>query len=143
MSKLLVVTFEDEKKAYEGSKALADLHRDGSVSVYSAAVVSRDSDGKVSVKDDLPEGPAGTALGMMYGALVGVLGGPQGVVLGAAAGAAAGSVGDLMNLGVGADFLDDVGTGDQHDVKFFSAGNWYKKDDIPGMPPLGGEPDGK
>ena len=52
MSKLLVVTFDDEKKAYEGSKALADLHREGSVSVYSAAVVSRDADGKVSVKDD-------------------------------------------------------------------------------------------
>lgn len=108
MSKLLVVTFDDEKKAYEGSKALAELHREGNVSVYSAAVVSRDAAGKVSVKDDLPEGPAGTALGMMYGALVGVLGGPQGVVLGAATGAAMGSIGDMMNLGVGVDFLDEV-----------------------------------
>jgi uncharacterized membrane protein len=108
MSKLLVVTFDDEKKAYEGSRALADLHREGSVSVYSAAVVSRAADGKVSVKDDLPEGPEATAVGMMFGALVGVLGGPQGVVLGAATGAAMGSIGDLMNLGVGADFLNDV-----------------------------------
>ncbi len=108
MSKLVVVTFDNEKKAYEGSRALADLHRDGSVSVYAAAVVSRDGDGKVSVKDDLSEGPAATALGMMTGALVGVLGGPQGVAVGAAAGAALGSVGDLLNLGVGADFVDDV-----------------------------------
>jgi uncharacterized membrane protein len=105
---MLVVVFDEEGKAYEGSRALADLHKEGNVSVYAAAVVSRGVDGKVSVKDDADEGPIGTALGMMTGALLGVLAGPEGVILGAAAGGMMGSVGDLINLGVGVDFLDEV-----------------------------------
>ncbi len=42
----------------------------------------------------------------------------------------------ILKIGVGVE-------GKEHDVKFFSAGNWYKKDDILGMPSLGGEPDGR
>ena len=88
MSKMLVVVFDEEKKAYEGSRALAQLHGEGSISVYGAAVVARDSEGKVSVKDDVEEGPVGTAVGMITGALIGLLAGPEGLVLGAAAGGA-------------------------------------------------------
>lgn len=108
MSKMLVVVFEDEKGAYKGSKALAELHWEGSVSVYAGAVVARDSDGRVTIKDDVSEGPVGTAIGMMTGALIGMFAGPEGMVVGAAAGGMMGSVADLINLGVGADFLDEV-----------------------------------
>ena len=45
MSKMLVVAFDDESKAYEGTKALRELHWEGSVSVYAGAVVARDADG--------------------------------------------------------------------------------------------------
>ena len=108
MSKMLVVVFDDEKNAYKGAKALADLHWDGSVSVYAGAVVARDADGKVSIKDDVSEGPVGTALGMLTGALIGMFAGPEGLVIGAAVGGVTGSIADLINLGVGADFLDEV-----------------------------------
>ena len=108
MSKMLVVVFDNEKNAYEGAKALIDLHRDGSVSLYAGAVVARDASGQVSVKDNVGEAPIGTAIGVMTGALVGVLGGPTGMIVGAAAGGLLGSVGDLINLGVGADFLEEV-----------------------------------
>lgn len=108
MSKMLVVVFDDEKSAYKGSKALAELHWEGDVSVYGGAVVARDSDGRVSIKDDVSEGPVGTAIGMMTGALIGMFAGPEGLVIGAAAGGMMGSVADLINLGVGSDFLDEV-----------------------------------
>lgn len=109
MSKMMVAAFDDESSAYKGAEALRDLHREGSVSVYAAAVVARDADGKVSVKDAADEGPIGTAVGMMTGALVGLLAGPEGVVIGAAAGGMMGASADLINLGVGSDFLDEVG----------------------------------
>ncbi len=110
MSKMLVVVFDDEPKAYEGAQALRELHAEGSISVYAAAVVARGEDGKVSVKDAGDEGPIGTALGMMTGALVGMFAGPEGLVLGAASGGLFGASADLFNAGFGVDFIDEVGT---------------------------------
>lgn len=109
MSKMIVVVFGDEPKAYEGAQALRDLHREGSISVYAAAVVARDAEGRVTVKDAGDEGPIGTAIGMMTGALVGLFGGPPGVVVGTAAGSLVGATADLFNAGVGIDFVDEVG----------------------------------
>ncbi len=109
MSKMLVVVFDDEPKAYEGAQALRELHREGSISAYAAAVVARDEEGKVSIKDAGDEGPIGTAIGMVTGALVGMFAGPPGVVVGTAAGSLVGATADLFNFGFGADFVDEVG----------------------------------
>lgn len=108
MSKMLVVVFDDEPQAYNGAQALRELHREGSVSVYSAAVIARDEDGGMSIKDAGDEGPIGMAIGMMTGALVGVFGGPAGVVMGTAAGSLVGATADLFNAGFGLDFVDEV-----------------------------------
>ena len=82
MSKFIVTVFDDEKSAYEGSKALSDLDRDGNVVCYAAAVIAKDAQGAVQVKDGADEGPVGTLLGMLVGGLVGALGGPQTMVAG-------------------------------------------------------------
>ena len=74
MSKMIVSVFDDEQTAYKGTQALTELHREGSISVYSAAVVSRDADGAIRIKDAGDEGPLGSALGMLTGAIIGVLG---------------------------------------------------------------------
>lgn len=108
MSKILVVVFDSEPKAYEGTQALRDLHLEGSISAYAAAVVARDEEGKVSIKDAGDEGPIGTAIGMMTGALVGMFAGPPGLVFGTAAGGLVGATADLFNFGFGADFVDEV-----------------------------------
>lgn len=109
MSKMLVVVFDEESKAFEGVRALWQLHREGSISAYAGAVVARNSDGSLSVKDEVDEGPIGAAVGMMIGSLIGVLAGPAGVLIGAAGGGLLGSMSDIVNLGVGVDFLDEVG----------------------------------
>ena len=108
MDRMLVVIFPNESKAYEGKRALQQLDSEGSISVYAYAVVTKNADGTVSVKQGDDVGPIGTLVGTSLGSLIGVLGGPVGVAAGAAAGMAAGSTLDLNNIRVGTDFIDDV-----------------------------------
>jgi uncharacterized membrane protein len=86
MDKILVVIFDDENKAYEGSRTLQDLHNEGSITVYAKAVIAKDASGQVSVKQTDDEGPVGTAVGLLTGSLLGLLAGPVGFVVGASAG---------------------------------------------------------
>jgi uncharacterized membrane protein len=108
MDKMLVVVFDSELKAYEGAKALQELQREGSINLYAKSVIVRDASGKVTVKQQGDSGPIGTAVGMLSGSLIGLLGGPVGFVIGATAGTSGGFLFDLMNLGVGQDFLYEV-----------------------------------
>ena len=108
MDKLIVTVFDDEAKAYEGLKALKELDADNSITLYATAVVAKNADGVVSVKQTGDQGPAGMAAGLALGSLIGLLGGPVGVAVGAATGTLGGSLYDLAQLGVGTDFLDEV-----------------------------------
>jgi uncharacterized membrane protein len=108
MNKMLVTVFKDEKSAYEGVKALRDLHEEGSLTLYASAVVARDAKGAISVKQAADQGPLGTVLGVTTGSLIGLLGGPVGVAVGAATGTLAGSLYDIAQLGVSEDFLAEV-----------------------------------
>ena len=107
--KMIVVIFDNEKKAYEGVKALKDLDAEGSITLYASAVIAKDADGKVTVKQAADQGPLGTAVGLITGSLIGLLGGPVGVALGASAGTFGGVLYDLAKVGVGEDFLSEVG----------------------------------
>jgi uncharacterized membrane protein len=109
MDKILVVIFDDENKAYEGSRTLQNLHNEGSITLYAKAVIAKDANGQMSVKQTDDEGPVGTGVGLLTGSLIGLLGGPVGVALGAYAGMFGGMIYDLANLGVGEDFLYEVG----------------------------------
>ena len=109
MSKFVVVVFQDEKSAYEGSRAVQDLHNEGSIVVYASAVISKDDSGVVQLEDAVDEGPVGMATGMLVDTLIGMLGGPAGMVVGAAAGTLVGTIGDLYNVGVDGQFLEDIG----------------------------------
>lgn len=108
MDKILVVMFDNESKAYEGSNALQELQNEGSINLYAKAVLARDASGKVEVKQAGDMGPVGTAVGLFTGSMIGLLGGPVGLALGAYAGTVGGLVYDMANLGVGEDFLSDV-----------------------------------
>lgn len=106
--KMIVVTFDNEKNAYEGAKAMKDLHAEGSITLYASAVIAKDTDGKVSVKEMADQGPIGTGLGLATGTLVGLLGGPVGVAIGAGAGTFGGMMYDFAKVGVGEDFLEEA-----------------------------------
>ena len=108
MDRMLVVVFENESKAYEGQKALLQLDREGSLTVYAHAVLAKKADGTTVVLQSGDSGPIGTFLGTAWGALIGLLGGPVGVAIGAGAGLVAGSVVDLQELRLGSDFVEDV-----------------------------------
>ncbi len=108
MSKFVFVIFPDEAKAYEGTRALKELHAEGSLAVYDVAVVTRGADGRLSVKDAADSGPIGMGVGALVGGLTGLLGGPAGAAIGISVGALAGSFSDLFSMGVGTAFLDKV-----------------------------------
>ena len=115
MDRMVVVTFDDEKTAYDATKALKRIHDEGSIALYAAAVVAKDAEGKVSVKETADEGPLGTAVGMLSGTLVGLLGaaagaGPAGpvIALGMGVGAVIGAISDLNDLGIDTEFLNEV-----------------------------------
>jgi uncharacterized membrane protein len=109
MDSILVVVFENESKAYEGSQALREMEIEGSIHLYAKAVLIRDAYGKVQVKQSSDLGAAGTAGGLVIGALIGLFGGPAGVAVGAGIGASGGFLYDMAHLGVGQDYLDGVG----------------------------------
>ncbi|MGZ5441173.1 MAG: DUF1269 domain-containing protein [Thermoanaerobaculia bacterium] len=108
MERMLVVVFDNEKKAYEGKSALHQVQYDSDVTVYAEAVVVKHADGSISVKEQDDFGPVGTLIGTSLGAMLGVLGGPVGLAIGATAGLTLGGLADVDNLLVGEDFLAEV-----------------------------------
>lgn len=107
MNKMLVAVFRTESAAYEGLSALKDLHKDGDITLYEAAVIAKDSSGAVNVREGPPEG-LGIAVGALTGSLVGLLGGPVGAAIGVSAGGLTGLIFDLGKAGVDIDLVDEV-----------------------------------
>ncbi len=108
MERMLVVVFDNEKKAFEATSALRQLEGEGSLTIYDGAVVVKHADGTVGVKQ-IDEGvPIGTLTGTAVGSLIGLLGGPFGVAIGAASGLMIGAFYDVDTLRVGEDFVNDV-----------------------------------
>lgn len=108
MSKFTVIVFPGESQAYQGTRALKELHAEGSLTLYGMAVISKDAQGGLSVKEAAETGPLGMAVGALVGGLIGVIGGPVGALAGAAGGTLIGSVFDLHGYGVGSDFVTKV-----------------------------------
>ncbi|MBV9414856.1 MAG: DUF1269 domain-containing protein [Solirubrobacterales bacterium] len=92
---MIAVSFPEEPDAYEALARLKDLDSQASVGVQGAAVVTREQDGRLTIKDQFgKDGYADTAGGGVLGLLVGVLGGPVGVLIGGASGLVVGSLFD-------------------------------------------------
>jgi uncharacterized membrane protein len=108
MEKMLVAVFDNESKAYEGSRALAQLDAEGSIAVHAQAVIRKNPDGTATVKELNDEFPVGSLAGTTVGSLIGLLEGPVGLAVGATTGLFAGMVRDLFAAGVGAEFVDDA-----------------------------------
>jgi len=92
---VIAVTFPEEANAYEALARLKELDSEGTVGVRGAAVVAREDDGRIAIKDQLGgDSFEDTVGGGLLGLLVGVLGGPLGVLIGGATGILIGSLFD-------------------------------------------------
>ena len=105
---MLIAVFETETKAYEGLSALKRLHREGDITLYAAAVINKDQNGQIRIKEGADEGPIGTGVGLLTGSLIGLLAGPLGFAIGAATGAMAGMIYDVSDSDINDTFIDDV-----------------------------------
>lgn len=108
MDKFIVAVFPDEAGAYAGVRRLKELHRARSLTLVRWAVVQKDAKGAVAVKEVGDPEVGNTVFGALLGGLAGVLGGPVGAAMGMSIGAVFGALGDLRDLDVGEDFLEQV-----------------------------------
>ena len=99
MENVLAINFTEDAEAYEALTTLKELDGQGQVALEGAAVVMRQEDGTITIKDEVGDiGYEGTATGGIVGLIVGILGGPIGVLLGGATGVLIGSLFDLDDL---------------------------------------------
>lgn len=106
---VIAVSFPEEANAYEALARLKELDSQGSVGVRGAAVVVREEDGRITVKDQFGEDSfEDTVGGGLLGLLVGVLGGPLGVVIGGTVGLLVGALFDEDDYEDGQSVLVDI-----------------------------------
>ena len=110
---VLVVTFgedpENDKNAYQALTDLKQLDSQGQIKIAGAAVVTRDSEGRVEAKSDVGEDPfVGTASGGLIGLLVGIIGGPLGMLIGGAYGMLVGSLFDIDEVDTTESVLGEI-----------------------------------
>ena len=97
---VIVVTFTEQSKAYQGLSVLKQCDAEGRIALASAAVVERTPEGTLRIPEGAENvGPVGLASGSLLGMLIGVLGGPVGVLVGWGAGALVGGAFDIDRLG--------------------------------------------
>ena len=106
MSNLIVMTLEHEAEARELRHTLKDLERQGLIGLDDAAIVEKDPDGTVHLKNELD---TGIKLGALGGSIIGVLTSFFFPVVGLVVGAIGGAlVGKSFDLGVDQKFVKDV-----------------------------------
>ena len=105
MDKMIVIVFDGEPAAYAGSRALKELHWEGSITLYSGSVIVKESNGRIQLKQVVNLGQAGSILGTATCALVGALADEAHTGMGTALG---GPPPNLGSAGVSEDFLRDV-----------------------------------
>ena len=108
MSDLIVVGFKDEFKADEVMSELRRLQSEYLVDLEDAAIVVRNQEGKVKIKQAQELVAAGAVSGSYWGVLLSVLFfNPIFALVGAAAGALSGA---LSDIGIDDNFMRDLGS---------------------------------
>lgn len=107
---LVARVFDDPSEADKALEFVEDLRRRKVIKILNAAVLVKDAEGKVTVKDTKEiDTKKGRRMGAITGGLIGLLGGPAGVVIGALAGAGAGAAaGKYIDEGFSDKFLEDL-----------------------------------
>ena len=107
MSYLVAIAFDDPEEAGKVRHTLRSIQDTGHLSLNDSAVVVKDEDGKIHLKDEVDRGvKVGAVGGSVLGLLLASVFFPiAGLVVGALGGAL---VGKLMNTGVSKSFIQEV-----------------------------------
>jgi uncharacterized membrane protein len=108
---LLIVVFEDEAVVDAAMRTLRDLHADGTLTLYAAAVVGRDGGSRgltVRAATEPHAAAAAPAVGAAVGALVTLLGGALTIASYSVTSGLVGAVRDLDEAGLDAGFLQRI-----------------------------------
>lgn len=108
MTDLIAIAYDDEFKAEEVRLTLAKLQKEHLIELEDAAVVVKDEQGKVKLKQAIDLTSAGAVSGGFWGLLIGTLFFMPlaGAVVGAATGAIGGA---LSDIGVDDNFMRELG----------------------------------
>jgi uncharacterized membrane protein len=107
---LVAVAFDAPDDASRALQYIDQFRKKGTLKILNAAILVRDGEGDVNVKDmrDI-DAKKGRLLGVVTGGLIGLVGGPVGVVVGALAGAGAGGLaGKKIDFGFADSFLEGL-----------------------------------
>ena len=109
---IIVAAFQEEDAADQALKALKEAKREKLISIDNAAVIKKDDDGKLHIKETADMGGGkGAGIGALVGGAIGLLAGPLGVAAGGALGAAVGGLtAKLYDGGFKDDRLRQIGT---------------------------------
>ena len=110
---VLVVSFGEDRandeNAYQALTDLKQLDSQHQIKIAGAAVVTRDSEGRIDVKSDVGEDPlVGTASGGLIGLLIGIIGGPLGMLIGGAYGMLVGALFDIDEVDTTESVLGEI-----------------------------------
>jgi uncharacterized membrane protein len=107
MSTLVAITFAGEEDARAALGSIRALEREGQIGLEDTAVVTKDADGKVAVKNEMASGTeTGIAVGAVLGSLLWVVF-PVGAIVGGAIG---GLIGRAAAPGVDGAFVKEIET---------------------------------
>jgi uncharacterized membrane protein len=134
MSDLVVLAFKDEDGAIRTRDTLKRLQAERLIALEDAAVVIRQQDGKVKVKQAVSLVGAGALGGAFWGMLIGLLFFMPwlGLAMGAVGGALGGALGDV---GVDDKFIKEVGNTIEpgHSALFLLIGSWTEGKVLDGL----------
>jgi uncharacterized membrane protein len=115
MSDLIAIAYDDPFKAEEVRLTLAKLQKEHLIELEDAAVVIKNTEGKVKLNQAINLTATGATSGGFWGLLIGTL--FLAPLLGAAVGAATGAIGGaLSDIGVDDDFMRELGETLQSDT---------------------------
>jgi len=107
---LIVSTYSDPHMAANVLSQLKKMADDKALDIRNAAIVVKDENGHVHLKDEEDVGTgAGVLFGAITGGLIGLLGGPAGAIVGVVAGAATGgAAAAIIDMGFSNDQLKEL-----------------------------------
>ena len=105
---LYIAAYDDPNAAQEDYDALKELVKAGAIFVDVAALVARDDEGKLYVKENAHEVAGGTIVGAAAGLLIGLIFPPAFLASGVVGGAVGAGVGKLVKMDRTSDIKKEV-----------------------------------